>query len=71
MLEYAERLQNGSLSSRLGYLLESLGKATTGLKASKGPVKLDPQKSIGGVFNQRWQLYVNIQQEDLFPQGVA
>jgi predicted transcriptional regulator of viral defense system len=71
LLEYAERLQNSSLSSRLGYLLESLGQATTGLEASKGPVKLDPQKPMGGEFNRRWQVYINVLQDELFPQGVV
>ncbi len=71
LLEYAGRLQNGSLSSRLGYLLELLGQSSDDLQASKGPVKLDPQKPASGVFNRRWQLYINIDREDLFPQGVA
>ena len=71
MFDYVERLQNASLSSRLGYLLELLGKSTEGLHPSKGPVKLDPQRSARGDFNQRWQLYINVTQEELFPQGVA
>lgn len=71
LIEYAGRLQNGSLSSRLGYLLEILGQDTKDLKASKGPVKLDSHKPAGGVFNQRWQLYINIEKKDLFSQGVA
>ena len=71
LVEYAGRLQNSSLSARLGYLLELLGQATAGLKTSKGPVKLDPQKPIGGAFNRRWQLYVNVDRADLFPPGVA
>ena len=57
-LAYAERMQNSRLSSRLGYLLETLGHVTHGLKASKGPVKLDPHKPMGGEFNRRWQLYI-------------
>ena len=71
LLEYAQRLHNGSLSSRLGYLLEVLGQPTAGLEASKGPVKLDPQQPAGRIFNPHWQLYINRDQEDLFPQGVA
>ena len=70
LINYADRLDNASLSSRLGYLLETLGQFTSGLKASKGPVKLDPQRSLEGPFNRHWQLYINIDQDDLFPQGV-
>lgn len=71
MFDYVERLQNASLSSRLGYLLELLGQPAGKLQSSKGPVKLDPQRPDRGVFNQRWQLYVNVTQEELFPQGVV
>jgi predicted transcriptional regulator of viral defense system len=71
LLEYAERLQNASLHSRLGYLLELLGQSTGSLKPAKGPVKLDPQNSARGSFNNRWKLYVNIEPKDLFPQGVV
>ncbi|MEW6400664.1 MAG: hypothetical protein AB1649_02630, partial [Chloroflexota bacterium] len=70
LLEYAERLQNASLRSRLGYLLELLGQSIGGLKPAKGPVKLDPQKPARGSFNKRWKLYINIERKDLFPRGV-
>ena len=71
LLEYAERLQNASLRSRLGYLLELLGQSISSLKAAKGPVKLDPQNPARGSYNKRWKLYVNIELRDLFSQGVA
>jgi len=71
LLEYAERLQNASLCSRLGYLLEILGQPTNGLKASRGPVKLDPQNTARGSFNKRWKLYINVEPKDLFPRGVV
>jgi predicted transcriptional regulator of viral defense system len=71
LLEYAERLQNASLRSRLGYLLELLGQSISSLKAAKGPVKLDPQNPARGSYNKRWKLYVNIELQDLFSQGVA
>jgi predicted transcriptional regulator of viral defense system len=70
LLEYAERLQNASLRSRLGYLLELLGQSTGSLKPAKGPVKLDPQNPARGSFNSRWKLYVNLEPKDLFPPGV-
>jgi len=71
LLEYAGRLHNGSLSSRLGYLLEVLGQPTGDLKPSNGPVRLDPKKPTRGVFNKRWQLYINLEQDELFSEGVA
>jgi predicted transcriptional regulator of viral defense system len=71
LLEYAERLQNASLRSRLGYLLELLGQSMSSLEAARGPVKLDPQNPARGSYNKRWKLYVNIELQDLFSQGVA
>lgn len=71
LFDYAERLQNASLASRLGYLLEQLGLPFGPLQASKGPVKLDPQNPARGKLNRRWQLYVNIPRDVLFPQGVS
>lgn len=71
LLEYVEQLQNASLRSRLGYLLESLGQSIGDLKPAKGPVKLDPQNPARGSFNKRWKLYVNVEPSDLFPPGVA
>jgi predicted transcriptional regulator of viral defense system len=68
--EYAERLQNASLRSRLGYLLELFGQSIGNLKPAKGPVKLDPQNPARGSFNNRWNLYVNVDPKDLFPRGV-
>lgn len=70
LLEYAERLQNASLRSRLGYLLELMGQSTGSLKPAQGPVKLDPQNPARGSFDNRWKLYVNIKPKDMFPQGV-
>jgi len=52
-------------------LLELLGQSIGSLKSAKGPVKLDPQNPARGSFNNRWKLYVNIEPNDLFPQGVA
>jgi predicted transcriptional regulator of viral defense system len=71
LFEYAGRLQNASLRSRLGYLLELLGQPIGSLNPAKGPVKLDPQKPARGSFNKRWKLYINIEPKDLFPQGVV
>ena len=71
LLEYAERLQNASLRSRLGYLLELLGQSVSRLEPASGPVKLDPQNPARGTFNNRWKLYINVEFKDLFPPGVV
>ena len=71
LIEYAVRLKNGSLASRLGYLLETLHQPVEGLPASSGPVLLDPRQTQRGAFHSRWKLYVNITTDDLFPQGIA
>jgi predicted transcriptional regulator of viral defense system len=71
LIDYASRLENASLSSRLGYLLESLGQPIAGLQAARGPVKLDPHRVKQGAFDSRWQLFLNIDKTDLFPEGVA
>lgn len=70
LLEYAGRMNNASLRSRLGYLLELLGQSTAGLEPAKGPLKLDPHRPARGRFDRRWQLYVNVEPKDLFPRGV-
>lgn len=71
LIEYAVQLKNGSLASRLGYLLELLHQSVDGLPASRGPVFLDPRQTERGTFHPRWKLYVNITNDNLFPQGVA
>ena len=71
LIEYAVRLKNGSLSSRLGYLLELLHQPTPGLQPSRGPVLLDPRQTERGTFHPHWKLYVNISPKDLLPEGIA
>jgi len=71
MIEYARKLHNHSLSSRLGYLLETLEQPTEGLDPSRGPVRLDPQRPLQGKYHPHWRVYVNVSHQDLFPHGVA
>ncbi len=71
LVEYARRMVNHSLSSRLGYLLEMLGQSTGGLDAARGPLRLDPRQPAQGTFNARWRVYINVSQQDLFPEGVV
>jgi predicted transcriptional regulator of viral defense system len=87
LVEYANRMGNKSLGSRLGYLLESLGHPVEGqrpeprpelaeglverLIRSASPVKLDPARPQNGRTNTRWQVVVNVPDAELFPQGVG
>ena len=71
LVEYANRMGSRSLNSRLGFLLEGLGVEASGLSPSSGPVSLDPGRPRGGRFDQRWQVYVNLSEEELLPSGAA
>jgi predicted transcriptional regulator of viral defense system len=71
MVEYAGRMQDKSLASRLGYLLEALGRPVEGLTISSGPVALDPQRPRAGRFDPRWRVVVNAPAAELFPAGIG
>jgi predicted transcriptional regulator of viral defense system len=60
LIEYANRMQNKTLNSRLGYLLELFGHAADGLAGSDSPVKLDPSRHRAGPTVTRWQVVVNL-----------
>jgi predicted transcriptional regulator of viral defense system len=65
LIEYANRMENKSLGSRLGYLLETNGRPAEGLAHSMGPVKLDPSRPRTGRTVARWQMVVNIPDDEL------
>jgi len=65
LIEYANRMANKSLGSRLGYLLELLGRPAEGLVRSVSPVKLDPTRPRTGHTVARWQIIVNIPEHEL------
>jgi predicted transcriptional regulator of viral defense system len=65
LIEYANRMGNKSLGSRLGYLLECLGQPTNGLLHSDSPVKLDPSRPRTGSTAPWWQTIVNVPQDQL------
>ena len=65
LIEYANRMANRSLGSRLGYLLELFGRPAHGLLRSAGPVKLDPTRPRTGPTAARWQVVVNIPEREL------
>ncbi len=67
LIEYANRMGDKSLGSRLGYLLESLGRSAEGLLRSVSPVKLEPSGPRAGPTVARWQVLVNVPERELFP----
>jgi predicted transcriptional regulator of viral defense system len=71
LIEYANRMKNKSLGSRLGYLLDRLGHSTEGLNKSASLVKLDPARPGSGRTAARWQVIVNVSESELLPQGVG
>jgi len=71
LVEYANRMGDKSLGSRLGYLLEALGHPAEGLIRSISPVKLEPARPRTGHTVQRWQIVVNVPERELVPQGVG
>ena len=71
LVEYANRMGDKSLGSRLGYLLETLGHPVQGLMRSASPVKLDPARPRVGRTAPRWQVVVNVSEAEMIPQGVV
>ena len=65
LIEYANRMQNKSLNSRLGYLLELFGYSTDGLAGSDSPIKLDPSRPRVGRTVTRWQVVVNLPERQI------
>lgn len=59
LIEYALRMADKSLCSRLGYWLEAWGRSGKGLPVSSSPVALDPAQPRRGKLNGRWQVIVN------------
>jgi len=71
LIEYANRMEDKSLGSRLGYLLETLGHPVEGLIYSAGPIKLDPARPRNGPYEPRWRVVVNVPEAELQPLGVG
>jgi len=71
LVEYANRMEDRSLGSRLGYLLERFGYPVEGLIHSEGPVKLDPAHPSAGPTDAQWQVVVNIPEDTMVPHGVG
>ncbi|UCC62928.1 MAG: hypothetical protein JSV36_19615 [Anaerolineae bacterium] len=71
LVEYANCMEDKSLGSRLGYLLETFGRPVEGLIRSASPVKLDPSGPRRGDTAPHWQVVVNVSQAEMSPQGVG
>jgi predicted transcriptional regulator of viral defense system len=73
LVEYANRMGDKSLGSRLGFLLARLGHPQAGddLIHAASPVKLDPSRPAGGSVDSPWQVNVNLPEADLTPTGVG
>lgn len=65
LVEYANRMRNRSLCSRLGCLLERFGQPVEGLNISQTFVRLDPQGKAEGPYDRRWRVRVNVSDEAL------
>lgn len=66
LIDYGDRLGNGTVFKRLGLLVERLGMDAPSLLAAcrerltSGVTKLDPTGPAGGVTDTRWVLRVNV-----------
>lgn len=71
LVEYANRMADKSLGSRLGYLLERFGHPVEGLLHSSTPVKLDPAYPPDGPYNRRWHVVANASLAEPWAAGVG
>ena len=71
LVRYTNRMEDKSLGSRLGYLLEALGQPLEGLIRSASPIKLDVSGPSSGETDPRWRVIVNVPGGSLIPQGVG
>jgi len=71
LVSYAERMGNGAILKRLGYLLDALELGPARVrerlqkKKSAGYVTLDPLAPRDGTYNARWRLLVNVDSAQL------
>lgn len=86
LLEYANRLGDKTLGSRLGYLLGLFGRSVApcdempasadGVGASRlirstSLVKLDPSRPKQGMRNAQWRIDINVSPEELTEEGIG
>lgn len=62
IVEYAVKMRNKSLCSRLGFMLEKLGEKEDKLQefSSNTWVKLEPVEKTSKKYNKKWKLNINI-----------
>ncbi|MBM4401984.1 MAG: hypothetical protein FJ044_01965 [Candidatus Cloacimonetes bacterium] len=68
LIDYAIKMKNKSLCSRLGFLLEKYQVETGELEKSQSNsfIRFDPRKPQSKNWNRKWQLDVNIADQELF-----
>lgn len=68
LIEYALKMENKSLCSRLGFLLEKYQMVSKGFEQylSTSFIPLDPDKPKSKIWNSKWRLNVNITDNKLF-----
>jgi predicted transcriptional regulator of viral defense system len=71
LLDYANRMRDRSLNSRLGYLLHNFGYDAPGLAISTTPVLLDPTGTADGVYDKHWHVRNNLSAEELTLEGIG
>jgi predicted transcriptional regulator of viral defense system len=71
LVEYANRMGDRSLGSRLGFLLEERGYPVGDLSKSATPVKLDPGRNPDGPLSARWRVIINVPVTEVFPAGIG
>lgn len=62
--EYAKRMGNSAILSRLGFILDLLG-IKTSMKTGRNYVPLDPLLKRKGIYNPKWKVIENISRKEL------
>ena len=65
LVDYANRLGNKGLNSRLAYLLDIFDHPVEGLILSDSHILLDPSRPPGAIWNSRWRVNVNLTSDQL------
>ncbi len=71
LIDYAIRMDDRSLASRLGFLLERQGIQAEGLPIPTTPILLDPRSPHNGEIDARWQLRPNLSNSQLHREGIG
>ena len=71
LIEYANRMANRALGSRLGYLLTTLGRPAEGLLRSASTVLLDPARPAAGRRDPDWHVIANLPTHEIVGEEVG